>query len=88
MSMRTTVDIDLELLRRLRAEAHRRGIALKDVLNRALRRGLQDRPAAKAPPYRAPTFAMGAPLRPLDKALALADALEDEEIARELALRK
>jgi hypothetical protein len=31
---------------------------------------------------------MGPPLRPLDKALALADALEDEETARELTLRK
>jgi hypothetical protein len=31
---------------------------------------------------------MGAPQRPLDKALALADALEDEEVARELSLRK
>jgi hypothetical protein len=31
---------------------------------------------------------MGAPLRPLDKALALADAREDEEVARKLALRE
>jgi hypothetical protein len=31
---------------------------------------------------------MGAPQRPLDKALAVADALGDEEIARELTLRK
>jgi hypothetical protein len=86
--MRTTIDIEHELLRRLRAEAHRHGLPLKDVVNRALRRGLADGAAAKAPPYRAPTFAMGAPLRPLDKALALADALEAEQIARELASRK
>jgi hypothetical protein len=31
---------------------------------------------------------MGPPLRPPDKALAVADFLEDEEIANKLALRK
>jgi hypothetical protein len=33
-------------------------------------------------------MALGQPLRPLEKALALADALESEEIARELSPRK
>lgn len=86
--MRTTVDIAPDLLKRLRAEAHQRGVPLKELLNRVLRRGLEERPSARARPYRGPTFAMGAPLRPLDKALALADSLEEEEIARKLALRK
>lgn len=86
--MRTTVDIERHLLKRLRAEAHRRGMAFKELLNRVLDRGLEERPADGTTPYRCPTFAMGAPLRPLDKALALADALEDDEIARELTLRK
>lgn len=87
--MRTTVDIDSHLLRRLRAEAHRRGIAFKDLLHGVIRRGLEERPAA-AGRYRARTFAMGMPTQPisLDKALTLAATLEDEEIARELALRK
>jgi hypothetical protein len=87
--MRTTVDIEAHLLKRLRAEAQRRGVSFKDLLQGLLRRGLDERPAAQDR-YRAPTFAMGDPVRPvrLDKALALAAALEDEEIARELALRK
>lgn len=86
--MRTTIDLDPHLLKRLRAEAHRRGVSFKELLTRVLRRGLEERPGPEATPYRCPTFPMGAPSRPLDKALALADALEDEEIARELTLRK
>lgn len=87
--MRTTVDIDSHLLRRLRAEAHRRGVTFKELLQGIIRRGLEERPPA-AGRYRARTFAMGMPTQPvnLDKALALSATLEDEEVARELALRK
>jgi hypothetical protein len=86
--MRTTVDLDPHLLKRLRTEAHRRGVSFKALLTRVLQRGLEDRPAAAATPYRCPEFSMGAPQLPLDRALALADALENEEVARELPLRK
>jgi hypothetical protein len=88
--MRTTVDLDPHLLKRLRAEAHRRGVPFKDMLTTVLRRGLEHRPAAPAARYRCPTFAMGRQPESLnlDKALAIAGALEDEEIARKLALRK
>jgi hypothetical protein len=86
--MRTTVDIEPALLKRLRAEAHRRGESFKDSLNRTLRRGLEDRLGPPPPPYRCPTFAMGEPSRSLEKALAVADALEADEVARELNLRK
>jgi hypothetical protein len=72
---------------RLRDEAHRQGVPFKELLNRAVRRGVEA-PAAERDPYRCPTFALGAPLRPLDRALALADSLEDEEVARKLVLRK
>jgi hypothetical protein len=87
--MRTTVDIELPLLKRLRAEAQRRGISVKDLLQGMIRRGLEERPAQQRP-YKAPSFAMGTPNRSidLDKALAMASGLEDEEIARELAVRK
>jgi hypothetical protein len=84
--MRTTVDIDKVLLDRLRAQAKDEGISFKEALNRALQRGLD--PWERPEPYRCPTFSMGIPHRPLDKALALADALEEEEIGRKLALRK
>ena len=86
--MRTTVNVDNHLLKRLRAEAHRQGVSFKEFLDRVLHRGLEERAASRRTPYVCPTFAMGAPLRQLDKALALADSLEDEEIARELTLRK
>ena len=86
--MRTTVDIEPGLLKRLRAESHRHGVSFKELLNRVLHRGLEAGSRAGAVPYRCPTFAMGAPTRSLDKALAVADALEDAEIARELGLRK
>jgi len=85
--MRTTVDIDQNLLDRLRDEAHAEGISFRALLNRAIRRGL-DAPAVEAAPYACPTFAMGPPQRRLDKALALADALEGEEVARKLAQRR
>ena len=85
--MRTTVDLDPHLLKRLRAEAHRRGVPFKDVLTAALRSGLERQPATRGR-YRCPTFAMGRTDLSLDKALAIAAGFEDEEIARKLALRK
>lgn len=88
--MRTTVDIEPGLLKRLRLEALRRRVPFKHLLNKLLRQGLAAPPPANAQRYECPTFAMGtpAPALRLDKALGLAAALEDEEIAREMALRK
>ena len=85
--MRTTVDIDHSLLERMRDLAHDQGISFKAVLNRTLRRGLEA-PSPLSEPYTCPAFPMGPPLRALDKALALADSLEDEESARELSERR
>ena len=85
--MRTTLDIDEYLLRRLREEAHAKGIPLKDMVNRVSQAGLE----GEEPPrekYVCPTFAMGTPLRGLDKALAVADALEEDQRAWKLAERK
>lgn len=85
--MRTTVDIDSSLLERLRDLAHVQGTSFKAILNRTLRQGL-DVPSHVPEPYACPTFSMGAPARSLDKALALADGLEDEETARKLSERR
>ena len=85
--MRTTVDIQTHVLKRLRDQAHAQGIPFKELLNRVLRLGLAATPE-KTGAYVCTTFALGAPLRPLDKALALADSLEDEEIALKFALRR
>jgi hypothetical protein len=88
--MRTTVDLDTQLLKRLRAEARRRGVSFREVLTGAIRRGLQPADPTDVRPYQVPTFSLGAPRPPFDsdKALAAADALEQDEIARKLALRK
>ena len=86
--MRTTVDLERSLLERLRREALRRRVPFKHLLNKLLREGLEARPAAPTR-YRCPTFAMGNPASvDLTKALGLAAALEDDEVARELLLRK
>lgn len=89
--MRTTLTIDDDLMRQLKEIAHRQGLPLKQVVNRALRFSLEhfenQRPRQ---PYRCPTFSMGSPAAhlDLDKALAIAAVLEDEEVARKLELRK
>ncbi len=88
--MRTTLTIDDQLMTELKERAYRQNVPLKQVVNQVLRRGLEaDAPGAARKPFRGKTFAMGQPLVPsLDKSLAIASALEDEEIARKLALRK
>ena len=87
--MRTTLTIDDQLLAELKERAHREGVPLKQVVNQVLRRGLDAPGPAKRRRYRARTFSMGQPAVPgLDKGLAIAAALEDEETARKLALRK
>jgi hypothetical protein len=88
--MRTTVRVDDELLEQLKAQARRENVSLTLLLNRTLKAGLQAGGARrrKKPIYREQVHSLGAPRVALDKALVLAAALEDEEIVRELALRK
>jgi len=88
--MRTTVRVDDELLERLKAQARKENVSLTRLLNRTLKAGLQAGGARprKQPIYGERTYSMGAPRVALDKALALAAVLEDEEIVRKLALRK
>lgn len=69
----------------------RSGRSFKAVVNDALRAGISgDRVSTKAKPYRLEPVAMGDVVGPYDlnKTLQLADDLEDQEIARELELRK
>ena len=88
--MRTTVRLDDELFERLKAQARKEKVSLTRLLNRALKAGLLAGGAHRRaqPAYRARVHAMGVPRLALDKALAMAAALEDEEIVRELTLRK
>jgi hypothetical protein len=73
--MRTTLSIDDELLDRARREAAERRLTLGEVINRALRRGLSDRPADA----RWHTITFGNPEGPPPDASRLA-GLEDEEL--------
>jgi hypothetical protein len=90
--VRTTLTIDDDLLNELKEVAHREGLPLKQLVNRALRRGLRALDESVAgKPYRCPTFSMGVAAPgtvDLDKALSIAAELEDEETARKLELRK
>ena len=89
--MRTTLTIDDQIARALKSAAHRSGKPLKQVVNETLRAGLAAAHApARARRYRVKPASLGGVLPgiDLDKALGLADRLEDQEIARKLALRK
>jgi hypothetical protein len=84
--MRTTLTIDDGLLRQLRQKALDSGKPFKQVVNETLRAGLEQPAGAARPRYVCPSYSMGQPRWPvdLDKALALAAELEDEEIVTTL----
>ena len=88
--MRTTVTIDDDLLLELKEQAREEGTSLARLINRVLRHGVREmRLADKRPrPFHQKTYPMGEPMLNLDKALAIAASLEDEEIREKLARRK
>ena len=88
--MRTTLTLDERIAKALKALAHRTGKPFKQVVNETLQKGLAAGEARKPRPYRLKPVALGGPLPgvDLDKALRLSAALEDDEIAGELTLRK
>jgi hypothetical protein len=88
--VRTTVRIDDELLYRLKEQARKENTSLTRLLNRILRAGMQAsrRPGRSRRRYRERPHAMGSPRINLDKALAVAAALEDAEVVRKMLLRK
>ena len=87
--MRTTITLDPDVERLLRAVVRERGVSLKQALNEAARAGLAPRRGPRRRRFVQRTFALGAePAFRWDKAMAVADAIEDEELARRLALRK
>ena len=89
--MRTTLTIDDRIAKALKALAHRSGKPFKRVVNETLEAGLAHREApSRARPFRVAPVSLGGVVPGVDltKALRLADALEDDEIARKLELRK
>jgi hypothetical protein len=88
--MRTTLTLDKDLGLALKEEARRTGRPLKRVVNETLRAGLAARKKPAARRYRLSPVSLGGvvPGIDLDRALRLAEALEDEAIARKLEMRK
>ncbi len=83
--MRTTVTLEPDVDAIVRRLMRSRGLTFKQALNEAIRAGARQR---RRSTFRTPTFDMGPPALPLDKALRLAADLEDEELIRKLATRK
>jgi hypothetical protein len=84
--MRTTLTLDESIARELKKRARDEGKSFKSVVNETLLRGLSP-PGPQPRRYRLRTASLGGPLPgiDLDKALALAGALEDAERARKLS---
>ena len=82
-----TLDPDVERL--LREAMRERAVSFKEALNEATRAGLGAKGRRGAAKFVQKTYRMGeAQEFRWDKALAAADAIEDEELRRKLALRK
>lgn len=87
--MRTTVTLDPDVERLIRTAMRERGLSFKEALNSAIRKGLAGEKPRRARRFVQRTFAMGPPQGfRWEKALAAAEAIEDEEILRKLSLRK
>jgi hypothetical protein len=88
-SVRTTLTLDADLAHALKEKARKQRRPFKGVVNDTLRAGLAaGQPVARR--YRLKPVAAGGvvPGIDIDKALRLAEALEDEAIARKLEHRK
>ncbi|MBN9578713.1 MAG: DUF2191 domain-containing protein [Alphaproteobacteria bacterium] len=88
--MRTTLTIDEDVAVRLKRLRKARDISLKDLINDALRRGLDaaEKPPAKRKPFRTKTFDAGKPLFDSPEELkALMNRLQWEEDMRKLGMK-
>jgi hypothetical protein len=87
--MRTTVTLDPDVERLIKDAMRERRISFKEALNEAARDGLRGKERKSAKKFVQKTYPMGAEqLFRWDKALSVADAIEDEELNRKLSMRK
>jgi hypothetical protein len=86
--MRTTVTLEPDVEALLRKTMRERGISFKEALNSAIRAGFM-RPKSRQRPFVQRSWSLGREQGfRWDKALAMAAAIEDEELTRKLSLRK
>ena len=87
--MRTTVTLDADVERLLRTVMSEGGISFKKALNESIRAGLSRGNPWHARRYVQKSYSLGSEqIFRWDKALAVAEALEDEERNRKLPARK
>jgi len=88
--MRTTVTLDPDVERLLKTAMRERGTSFKQALNQAVRDGLVGKRQPRRKKFVQQTFPMGVPNKNFrwEKILAIADAMEDEEIIRKMSLGK
>ena len=89
--MRTTLTIDDKVAKVLRKKAYESGRSFKEVVNRALRLGIEaEQTFPGSRPYKVKPVSLGGilPGINLDKALRLAEEIEDMEIGNKLRMRK
>lgn len=88
--MRTNIRLDDDLAEIVKQLARKEDVSFGKMLNRLLRAGISggkvNRPGKRR--FKQRTFDLGEPTFNVDKALAFAAALEDEETLRKIALRK
>jgi hypothetical protein len=89
--MRTTLRIDDDLLRTLKQWAVKENLSLCEMVNRTLRHGLDSATRSRKKvrrKFRQRVSNMGVPKFNVNKALAFAGELEDQETLRKMALGK
>lgn len=84
--MRTTVTLDPDVDARIRKLMRERGLSFKDAVNTAIREGLAA--TGEGEPFETPAFEMGPARLPVERALALAGELQDEDLLRKRTVGK
>ena len=83
--MRTTVSLDPDTEALIRNRMRERGVSFKQAVNDAIREGIG---GGARQPFRTETTNLGIPAVSLDRAIALAGELEDEELVRRMRAGK
>lgn len=85
--MRTTVTLDPDVAAQIKSYMRETGVSFKEALNYAIRSGL-GKTGKTRKSFRQKSYDMGLPSISLRKALQHSAELEDEEILRDLSIRK